>query len=67
MLEFALTGLMGERFFFLGGGTPPSGNNAILRANGESGGKIVPAVLLTFQWLLNSEETKFVSKAVPEI
>ena len=53
---------------FLGGGTPPpSGNNAILRANGVSGGKIVPAVLLTFQWLLNSEETRFVSKAVPEI
>ena len=46
---------------------PPSENNAILRANGESRGKIVLAVLLTFQWLLNSEKTRFVSKAVPEI
>ena len=42
-------------------------NNAILRANGDSRGKIVLAVLLTFQWLLNSEKTRFVSKAVPEI
>ena len=59
---------MGGRFW---GGRytppPPSENNAILRANGESRGKIVLAVLLTFQWLLNSEKTRFVSKAVPEI
>ena len=56
--------MQGEGFW--GGGTP-SGNNAILRANGVSEGKIVPAVPLTFQWLLNSEKTRFVSKAVPEI
>ena len=35
--------------------------------NSESGGKILPAVFLTFHWLLNSEKTKFVAKAVLEI
>ena len=46
---------------------PPYGNFVKLPANGESGGKILPAVFLTFQWLLNSEKTRFVAKAVLEI
>ena len=57
----------GGKIFFGGKVHPHSGYNAILRANGESRGEIVPAVLLTFQWRLNSEETRFISKAVPEI
>ena len=43
------------------------GNFVKLPVNGESGGKILPAVFLTFQWLLNSEKTRFVAKAVLEI
>ena len=48
-------------------GLEPYGNIVKLRANGESGGKILAAVFLTFHWLLNSEKTRFVAKAVLEI
>ena len=46
---------------------PPYENIVKLGANGESGGKILPAVFLTFHWLSNSEKTRFVAKAVREI
>ena len=46
---------------------PPYGKIVNLRANGESGSKILRAVFPTFQWLLNSEKTRFVAKAVLEI
>ena len=41
--------------------------NLILRANGESGGKILQAVFSTFCWLSNSEKISSISKAVPEL
>ena len=47
-------------------GGPLYGNIVNLRANGESVGG-VSAVFLTYHWLLNSEKSRFVAKAVLEI